>query len=438
MINNKFGLALLFSVTVTAPFDISLLLLQSPTIRFTQLAIVILSSYLIFIRKKIILHNATFLIFAWWIIDVICVASYSINSKSVGYSLWLFLNLLLLICFQSVLKNKDKIVSFCRLYLRVFQFHSFIGIIQFFGGLIGVGDLLAVKTWWIEGFLARPNGFLYEASFYAAYIQMGFLFCFYLFLNTKRHNPLIPISLLRNTMILCSVAIFLSGSRLGILTTYIATIIISYIYCKSCKSYKDIRCSKRPLSLLIYCQLFFTLLVILVIGSDPMRFLGGTGLLDSSTHSVLIRSQGLIPLFESFKSNPFFGIGLGNLSSLFINPLFKISSFSDYKVEGTSVFLEVLSANGIVGFIFLFSFLCFLCNFNISRHAKTISRFAKGDFVSSDLEFRQILAALSFGLINMLILLQFAQNILRPYLWVHMGILLSIHNFLRLETKTIK
>jgi len=434
--NMNLSLFLLILVVSTAPFDTTLILWENPTVRFTQLALVILVAYLALARKRVVFNRLVLFVLAFWIADVISLSTHSINTKSVGYNIWCFLDFLLLTSLQTVLNSKDAIYKFISLYLKIFQFNSIVGIVQFLGSLIGLGDYLAVRTWWIDGFLARPNGFLYEASFYAAYIQMGYILSFYLYLNLRRANNHISLELLKNTAILCGIAIVLSGSRLGMLSTFIASSLILLIYQSSSAHYKKSRCKSRIIRLIYLSHLCVLLTVIFVISLDSMRFLGGTGVLNSSAHSVGTRWEGVLPLWESFRGNIFLGIGLGNLSSLFINPLYSISSFSDYKIEGTSVFLEVLAGTGLAGFTLLICFLIRICSFKKIRSMMLTSCSISPLTDKSDFDFAQIVPALSIGLITMLFLLQFAQNILRPYLWAHIGLLLCVNNVLRFEPQT--
>jgi NhaP-type Na+/H+ or K+/H+ antiporter len=94
----------------------------------------------------------------------------------------------------------------------------------------------------------------------------------------------------------------------------------------------------------------------------------------------------------------------------------KIRSFQDSKLyEGMAIFAEVLAASGVFGVV---PFVIFLIA--IVRKPLEAARL-------SSPEYAILLRALTRALVFELAVLQFNQNILRPYLWVHLAVLATVY-----------
>jgi len=117
-------------------------------------------------------------------------------------------------------------------------------------------------------------------------------------------------------------------------------------------------------------------------------------------------------------NSPLIGYSLGGISSalgeLRGSP---VTSLALAKQNGgMSVFAEVLAASGIVGFI---PFMIYI--------AQIILKPLKLARIGISPEIKILLRAMAFSLLFELFILQFNQNILRPYLWLHISILSSIY-----------
>lgn len=157
---------------------------------------------------------------------------------------------------------------------------------------------------------------------------------------------------------------------------------------------------------------------IYVIGVDNIAFLfQGIGLFGGASHSVNDRENGLRDTLALFFNSPFVGTSLGgvapgiaNLHGV-VNPDFETVKF----YEGNAIFAEVLAASGIFGFIpFMVYFLMIVVQ--PMRLAKSLVP-----------EQAQTLMALGFAFIFELLILQFNQNILRQYLWMHISIMAAVY-----------
>ncbi|QCT93944.1 hypothetical protein FE773_01735 [Caminibacter mediatlanticus TB-2] len=166
------------------------------------------------------------------------------------------------------------------------------------------------------------------------------------------------------------------------------------------------------LLLIIYFLIFIT-----VHYWDEIKFLyAGLGIGGTSAHSSGTRINQMLETFEVFLKSPLIGYSLGGIPSaiglsqdIIINSQIEAKNF-----EGMNVFLEILAASGIIGFLFFLLYLIFLFfkAFSISRKLK-----------KTDYFFILIVKAFVFSLFWELMILMLNQNIFRPYLWILIGML---------------
>jgi O-antigen ligase len=148
-----------------------------------------------------------------------------------------------------------------------------------------------------------------------------------------------------------------------------------------------------------------------------LMFLNGTGLSDTAAHSVIQREGALQDTLQVFWDNPIVGQGLGGVSSA-IGSLHGdvVNSFEESKLfEGMNVFAEILAASGFPGVI---PFACFLF-LTINKPWNLCRQFPYGQAT--------LIRALVRALVFAWAILQFNQNVLRPYLWVHLAMLCTAY-----------
>jgi hypothetical protein len=148
-----------------------------------------------------------------------------------------------------------------------------------------------------------------------------------------------------------------------------------------------------------------------------LMFLNGTGISDTAAHSVLQREGAFEETLQVFGQHPFIGQSLGGVSSAIADLNGEtIHSFEESKAfEGMSVFAEALTASGMFGFI---PFVCFVV-ITIRKPLWLADRIP--------LFYSVILRGLVRSLIFTWAILQVNQNILRPYLWVHLAMLATVY-----------
>ena len=344
--------------------------------------------------------------------------------KSAGYCLWLALNAALMFSFVQLYSWREDVVRrLLRFYCYSFAAVAAFGIVQFALPLLGYGSPL-VEQWWIPGRLARVNGFSYEPSYFATYLLIGSVL-----IRALRQNrsDLLSKPEMRMLSLITTVSIILSSSRMGIL--FLLLDLLCYRVAPWLRFLKELlraRLRLRTLKTLAPSigwaagALALVLAIVNFAQNQPLMFLmflGGTGVSGATAHSVVQRQGAFSDTLHVFEQNLFAGRSLGGVSEA-IAALHgaSIQSFEDSKAyEGMSVFAEVLAASGIAGVI---PFLWFL----VVTFRKPLQAAKR-----SNAFYSVLLRALVRALLFTWAILQFNQNILRPYVWVHLAILAAVY-----------
>jgi hypothetical protein len=143
----------------------------------------------------------------------------------------------------------------------------------------------------------------------------------------------------------------------------------------------------------------------------------GTGVYGTAAYSVVAREDSFADTIKVFAQNPLIGRSIGGVSSAIAElHAFNVTSFKDSKpFEGMSVFAEALAGSGIIGIIPFIVFLV-LTIYKPLKLARSSSPF-----------YSAWLRALVRALVFEWAILQLNQNILRPYLWIHIAILATVY-----------
>lgn len=345
----------------------------------------------------------------WVAFLVVFVGNTQLLTRNIGYLMWLAFNVLAIwaIVQHAKIGAPKKIL---RLYLLSFFCMAIFGIAQFFLSSIGLNFF--VTMWWRAGVLPRVNALSYEPSYFASYLLIAFVFLYYatrkkLYFFSKNHQYL-----MLATMVF---AILLSTSRMGILFM-VVLLAIDYIKMLA-TALINLRISK--INLIITTFLIGSLFTIfgLVLGNKSLRnqYLAGTGIGSTAGHSKEARMYQLKNTWLIFKESPFIGYSLGGIAPA-IAKYYGAETADQKKAkeyEGLNIFLEVLAASGIFGFLFfaIWLFQYFRCQIGMSAILK------KNGFSEES----QILDCLKYALLAEMTILMLSQNILRPYLWTLIG-----------------
>ena len=404
---------MIYMAILTSSFDVFLTWQIGGTIRFCQVIMIIPYVYLTLdcIRKKrIILPESIYYLLIWNVFMLVFVLNTDVLIRSVGYWIWLTLNIANIILLVNIFTTKKDVFSLLRWYCFSFVFVAAFGLLQFVSAPILKLSTPLVAQWWIPGVLARINGFSYEPSYYATYILIGW--CFIYFLLKKRNQELFGVNAIRLMFAITTLAMILSSSRMGILMMLIV-VVSSNIYCNAKKIIVNLLKMKIETRIVknvtLFLALFISLSYMLLSNDyfDEYSFLlGGTGIGGTPAHSVDTRTLYMEKTLNVFYESPVIGASLGGVAEKIAIDENQRGELKDS--EGTAVALEVLAASGIIGVIpFILYF------YRIIK--KSVLKF----YVTND----GIGLGILWALVAEIVILQLNQNILRPYFWIHIAVL---------------
>jgi len=395
----------------TVSFDIFLVLEIGPNIRIFQFLILvpIFYSLMLVLHRPIIIPLGFIPLLVWLLFIFLFIPNSGYIPKGIGYALWLFLNVLLIFALVQIINSKNFYRIFFW-YITSFFFVATFGLLQFSFALIGFGELFMIKTWWFQDIFPRINGFSYEPSFFSTYLISGWILIIYL-LNSNIN--FVNRKLLKFYFLIISFAIILSGSRMGWLVIFL---VLAVFFLKFIYKFIRLKPIKHRHFYIIILFFFFIFAYILVTNIDYFSIL--TLGLSGESKSVNTRLNSTIDTFIVFFDSPFIGYSLGGVSSAIasLNNL-SIDDFASAKIEGNMVLAEVLAASGIIGFVPFIIFLrsIFIKPFFLIRMNK-----------SNDLSI--ILYGIILATLIQFFMLQFNQNILRPYFWLNIAMLCVVYN----------
>jgi hypothetical protein len=413
-------------IILTSSFDIFLVIQAGGNYRLCQIAAVILLALAVLrtTRVRRMPTLGALALFIWLMFQILFIPVAGFWPKSAGYCLWLMLNLGMMFSFVQLFSDRvGALTAIVRWYCISFAIIAAFGILQFALPLLGYAGPL-VAQWWIQDYMARANGFSYEPSYFATYLLIGLIFVGSL---RRAHSLLLPTKILVGIYWITAGGIIVSSSRMGIV--FMFADIILYSLTAWAKFFKDLvnkRIVLRTLKALAPSIVCLTVIAVSfstaarILEDDPtiaLRFLNGTGLSNTAAHSVVQREDSLEDTFTVFLQHPIIGQSLGGVSSAIADIHGEtIKSFEESKAfEGMNVFAEALAASGIVGII---PFLWFL---GTTIRSPLLLASHSAPFYATLL--RGLVRSLLFGWA----ILQLNQNMLRPYLWVHLAILAAVY-----------
>jgi hypothetical protein len=353
--------------------------------------------------------------FVWAMFCLAFVWNTQFLSRNIGYMAWLGFNVLMIMAIYAYCRMEGW-QSLMRLYMASFFIMALVGLAQFAFSLFGIHILITM--WWQVNKLPRINALSYEPSYYATYLLIGFVFQYSLF----RKGIFLFSKKLQLGMLLAVVAaIFLSTSRMGIL--FMCAILAWDFLRMLVLAGIQLRISRLNFALTLLMILAISSVIIRIWTNDKLRrqYLAGTGLESTASHSRDTRIGQMTNVFLVFQQSPLIGYSLGGIAPAIAR--YYGNDTPDQKkakeFEGLNIFLEVLAASGIVGFFFFASWL-----FQVFRVNILLENFLRRIHEKADAD---ILRALRLALIAELLILTLSQNILRPYLWVLIGVMNALY-----------
>jgi hypothetical protein len=413
-------------IPLTSSFDIFLIVNIGGNFRFCQIVapILIVLAIVKANRRERLPLLALLPLCLWFAVQSAFIPVTNFWPKSVAYCLWLAANIALIFSYVQLFgDNTAGLRTLLRWYIFSFVLIAGFGILQFTLPLLGLPAIL-VTQWWIPGSLPRANGFSYEPSYLATYLLIGFVCVSSL---RSARSPLLSRRALGTSYWVIAVGIIVSSSRMGIVFLLLEVgLSQSRPWAATLRDFARLRISRSKVRALVPSLLM--LVFVGAIGSvaamalerNPMvmlMFLNGTGISDTAAHSVLQREGSFEETLQVFADHPLIGRSLGGVSSAIANLNGEtVHSFEESKAfEGMSVFAEVLAGSGVFGLIPFVWFLIVTI-----REPLRIARVSP-PFHST------ILHAFVRSLVFAWAILQVNQNVLRPYLWVHLAILATVY-----------
>jgi hypothetical protein len=411
--------ALLLLIFVTASFDTLLnLKISGFSVRICNLLmgvfILIMLTFVLLQKRKFTIQLLGFWSFlAWFLLLIVFVQNSILISRGIGYVFWLLLFALFILALKLYVQTQAHFQNILILYFRCFTIIGFLGVLQFFLTIAGIPFM--VEYFFMSG-IPRIHGFSYEPSYFSTYLIIPWVFHFYLFFSPyqefkrKTWNQL--------TLPLLTIIILLSVSRMGILLMLLLMAlhllrIITHIGLRN-------KTDKRSLNYLIVmlaCALI-SVIIITIKSKTFISLLEGLPVFSRYAHSAAVRWDDLINTWKVFVNSPWIGYSLGGVAPA-------IAQLKGHQIitqdivkntEGMCIFLEVLAASGIIGFLF---FILFIRKLLIS--AKLLKKRIRESNLNYHIQQINLHKLLVGALIFQLLLLCLNQNILRNYLWIHIA-----------------
>lgn len=405
-------------IIISCSYDIFLQVkISNFNIRFSVICM-ILSIFFYFLKIAInrdtkVSMVAPLSLFLWIATLVAFVGNTNFISRNILYLIWLMIYVLFIFTMNQ-LSDPRYFIRIFRIYIYSFGFLGAIGIMQFLLFFIFKIDFYVEQVFALG--LPRINGFSYEPSYFATFMLTGFVMNLYL-INHKSQYFKFKHLLINQFFIF--VSILLSTSKM-VVPLVIAILLLT--------SFQDMFSRLRTGFAIYYKDLFLFPLVFVLLAGGVYMFLfqfktisflfDGLGVGGTVSHSVEGRSLGFEQTYTVFKKSPFIGYSLGGIPSAIgeLKGLVITDNETAKENEGMNIFMETLAGSGVIGFLFFLTFLYQLLTKPL-RQAK---------FLWSTENFKEdsiILKSIFWGGLVLLLMLNFNQNILRPYLWVHFGFL---------------
>jgi len=351
----------------------------------------------------------------WLIFVLLGILNGNDTGRQLGYAAWLVIDVVTVcVVVWLVSCRYVSLLRISRYYYISFFVVAVIGIIQFVAGVFFGADLY-VTEWWIRGVLPRVNALTYEPSYLATYLIPGWVMAE--FFVVERAWAIVPKRIAWCGFYVVTIAMVLSSSRMGV-AVMVLWLVGDVVRRFVMENYRYQSRSAFVILLLTFSLLAMTLVGVGVGGRVELHtLLAGLGIHGSSAHSVEDRLGSARDVMRVIKRYPVVGVSLGGVAPAIAETRgIRARGYEETKeFEGQNVFLEVIAGSGWIGSIPFFLFLLIIvgCSLRLRSH--------------SEVEVL-IVRALIYGLIMQFVILQFNQNVLRPYVWIHVAMVCACCN----------
>ena len=393
----------------TASGDLFWVLSVGVTVRFSLL-IFALVFFLQFLFGKCYIPKVSIYYFLWIGILGLFIFRAEPLIRGGGYWLLLLLGYLIVLSIYSAMLE-FSIYKLINLYLLSFFLVALFGIFQFLLGAAGIEVM--ISQYWLAG-LPRVNGFSYEPSYFFTYLMPAWIIIFILKVEKNDLSTFISVKKLNIYFYVISLSLLLTFSRMGILCIFV------FLFTYFLRGFfKDLIGRKITLRYLKSTSILiiFSIGGIYYLSANYDVMLRGIDFNNlQESHSSGPRIKAAFEEWEAFKSNPIVGYGIGGIPKARADVRNeRIENMDEARaLEGSVVFLEVLVASGVVGFIFFLIF--------IIQPLLKIQRLKR----ISSLEGSIIMRSFQYAYLFTFLILQFNQNINRVYFWVLLGFIVAL------------
>lgn len=427
---NYLSFVLLSLSIITSSFDICLQVkISSFNIRFSVVCMILLN--LVFMFKLITQKNTSIKLIApvsatiWILFLIVFIPNTHFLARNILYMVWLMIYIWLIISVGQFSTKREYFFKIIKVYVYSNALISMIGVLQFFLFYLGINFFLGQA---FSPNFPRISGFSYEPSYYATFLVTGFVTNLYL-LNHK--SAYFNYKFLVVNQILIFIAIFMSTSKLVIPTILVIIALTSIFDVFNRLLTRFTIYIKDIISISLLMVALLVPIYYLIFDFDKVRFLfNGLGIAGTVSHSVTIRERDFEHTVQAFTNSPLVGYSLGGVPSAIgeIRGVFVTNNELAKENEGMNIFMETLAGSGVLGFLF---FLFFVFSF-LFKPLSIAKRLEKNGI---EPELAIILRALFWGGLVLLFILNFNQNILRPFLWMHFAIMNLAYFFAKNKLK---
>lgn len=397
-------------------FDIFLVLdVFGFTVRLGLVLLVIPISYVflrLIVNRKFYMPIGFIPLVIWTFFILLFIPNTNFLIRNIGYAGWLILYCCLIFTAVQIFNKKSDLKFLMTVYLVSFLFVSAFGVLQFSLGILGFEPPL-VRQWWPNG-IPRINGFSFEPSYYSTYLITGWVFSSYLFIKKV---TLINKKIVMLTFIFSTIALILSSSRMGyiIMFAWMALYPVKLIFTNR----KDWKSLLKYFGFAGVILAIILLVSILTLDFEDIKFLfEGLGILGMASHSSSTRLTFMGYTLQAFLNSPIIGYSLGGIPSAIGEMHNVVVNNQDLAniYEGMNVTSEILAGSGIFGFLFFVIFILIILAKPLFLSKRTLNSDEKA-----------ILKGIVFSFIFLFAILQFNQNILRLYFWMHLAIIAVVY-----------
>lgn len=401
---------------ITSSFDIFLdAEVLGFTVRLTQLCSIFLFAVFMmqFMKsgRTVVPVNFGYL-FIYVLLNTIFIINSIYIKNSVGYELWLLLNVLQLFIFVNLYNDRVRLIKLLKVYFYSFVLLSVIGIIQHIALVTGIGKIILLNSRY-----DRIHGFSYEPSFYSTYLLPGW--CAMLYYIEKGNYFLFPRKKLIKYFIIITLALAFSFSRMALIAAMLYLLfryVVPFFNTKANSGRLIIKKRNAKIHIILFVILLMVILYIALLYNYNyarlQKMVFGLGILGTAGHSSTTRIGSLGDTLEIFFKSPILGCSLGDIDGR----IAASNGIAYYGQTGLSmsIIAEQFAATGIFGGV------CFVIYL-----IKSSLLYRK---IEANECYMEMLKGICFGLIFQVFLLNMNQNVLRSYFWVNLSIISVIYS----------